>query len=96
MLQVSAFAEPLQFGFGKSRKFVACGMDAAIESLVAGELVTGSRESARLTGMADRNLTQGLGVIHDVLIQQAGGVADDAATMSALRTSIHVPTGDSP
>ncbi len=73
-----------------SMKFVA-NMDPAIESLVAGELVSGTRESARLSGMADRNLTQGLGVIHDVLIQQAGGVADDAATMAALRTSIHVP-----
>lgn len=69
-------------------------MDQAVESLMSGELVAGSRESARLTGMADRNLTQGLGVIHDVLIQQAGGVADDAATMSALRTAIHVPMAD--
>lgn len=96
MLEVGTFAEPLELGFGKSRKFVLCGMDAAIESLVAGELVSGSRESARLTGMADRNLTQGLGVIHDVLIQQAGGVADDAATMAAMRTSIHIPTAGGP
>lgn len=77
--------------FGASRRFVACVMDPAIENLMAGELVAGTRESARLTGMADRNLTQGLGVIHDVLIQQAGGVADDAALYASLRTSIFVP-----
>lgn len=80
--------------FGMSRRFFACVMDPAIENLMAGELVAGSRESARLTGMADRNLTQGLGVIHDVLIQQAGGVADDAALFASLRASIHVPVKD--
>ena len=51
----------------------------------------GTRESARLTGMADRNLTQGLGVVNTTLIQQHGGTADDAAQMAALRTAIHIP-----
>lgn len=66
-------------------------MDPAIENLLSGELAAGARESARLTGAFDRNLTQGLGVVNTTLIQQAGGVADDAATMAALRTAIHVP-----
>ena len=62
--------------------------------VIGAELAVGARESARLTGMADRNLTQGLGVIDNTLIQQAGGVADDAATMAALRTATHVPSKD--
>ena len=70
------------------------GLDAELADLCKGELVVGARESARLTGMADRNLTQGLGVIHDTLIQQAGGVADDAAIMASLRTVPHVPQKD--
>lgn len=69
-------------------------LDVEVSDLLKGELVAGARESARLTGAADRNLTQGLGVIHNVLIQQGGGVADDAATLAALRTAIHVPTKD--
>ena len=66
-------------------------MDEKLTSVLTGELAAGARESARLTGMADRNLAQGLGVINNTLIQQAGGVADDAATMAALRTAIYVP-----
>ena len=69
-------------------------LDPAVENLLCGELVAGARESARLTGAADRNLTQGLGVVNTTLIQQHGGVADDAATMAALRTAIHIPTKD--
>ena len=66
-------------------------LDAEVSDLLKGELVAGARESARLTGMADRSLTQGLGVIANTLIQQHGGTADDAATFAALRTAIHVP-----
>ena len=66
-------------------------MDPLIAGLLAGELAAGARESARLTGAVDRNLVQGLGVINSTLIQQAGGVADDAAVMAALRTAIHIP-----
>lgn len=66
-------------------------LDPEISDILKGELVAGARESARLTGAFDRNLTQGLGVVNTTLIQQNGGVADDAAVMAALRTSIFVP-----
>ena len=62
--------------------------------ILGGELVAGSRESHRLTSMADRNLTQGLGVVNTNLIQQHGGTTDDSATMAALRTAIHIPKAD--
>lgn len=67
------------------------GLDSEVADLLKGELVAGLRGGARLTEMVDRNLSQGLGVINSTLIQQHGGSADDAATMAALRTSIHVP-----
>ena len=66
-------------------------LDPEVSDILKGELVAGSRESARLTSAMDRNLTQGLGVVNTLLIQQAGSVADDAAIMSALRTAVHVP-----
>ena len=66
-------------------------LDTEVSDLLKGELVAGARASAQLTSAADRNLTQGLGVVNTTLIQQHGGVADDAATMSALRTAIHIP-----
>lgn len=66
-------------------------LDPAILDGTLGELLAGARESARLSGVVDRSLVQGLGVIQNILIQQHGGTADDAATMAALRTAIHIP-----
>ena len=66
-------------------------LDSEVSDLLKGELVSGARESARLTGMADRNLTQGLGVINSTLIQQHGGVADDAAQMASMKAMQSIP-----
>jgi len=68
--------------------------DPAVADLLKMEGMTGARESARLTGVVDRNLVQALGVINETLIQQHGGTADDAAQMAALRTAIHIPKAD--
>ena len=65
-----------------------------LSALMEAEIVVNNRESQRLTGVVDRSLTQGLGVIQNILIQQHGGTADDAATMAALRTAIHIPQVD--
>ena len=65
-----------------------------LSALMEAEIVVNNRESQRLTGVVDRSLVQGLGVIQNVLIQQHGGTADDAATMAALRTAIHIPQAD--
>lgn len=64
--------------------------DKLFEILIS-EIAAGARGSAALTAVADRNLTQALGVIMNTLVQQHGGVADDAAVMAALRTTIHIP-----
>jgi len=66
-------------------------LDAEVGDLLKMEGMVGARESAKLAGVVDRNLVQGLGVVNTTLIQQHGGSADDAATMAALRTSIYVP-----
>ena len=69
-------------------------LDAEVSDLLKGEMMVGARGSASLTSAADRNLTQGLGVVNTTLIQQHGSTADDAATLAALRTAIHVPQAD--
>ena len=66
-------------------------MDQDLASILTGELAAGARHSAQLTAAADRNLTQGMGVVNTNLIQQHGGTTDDSATMAALRTAIHTP-----
>lgn len=67
---------------------------ADIVEVLSGELLACTRESNHKTNMADRNLTQGLGVIHNNLIHTHGGTTDDSATLAALRTAIHVPVKD--
>jgi len=69
-------------------------MDTEVSDLLKMEGMVGAREGARLSGVVDRNLVQGLGVINSTLIQQHGGTADDAATMAALRTARYIPTKD--
>jgi len=66
-------------------------MDPAVADALTAQLLSDHTQSSGLTRMADRNLTQGMGVVNTTLIQAAGGTADDAATMAALRTAIHVP-----
>ncbi len=62
-----------------------------LDDVLQGQLAAGIQSGAQLIVMASTNLTQGFGVILETLVQQGGGVADDAATMAALRTAIHVP-----
>ena len=66
-------------------------MDPAVADTLMAQLLSDHNANSGLTRVADRNLTQGLGVVNTTLIQQHGGVADDAATMAALRTAIHIP-----
>ena len=66
-------------------------LDPAIGDQLTLDGLQNARESNRLTSVVDRNLTQGLGVVNTTLIQQHGSTADDAATMAAMRTAIHIP-----
>lgn len=69
-------------------------LDPAIADQLTLDGLQGARQSSQLTLTVDRNLTQGLGVVNTTLIQQHGSTADDAATMAAMRTAIHIPAKD--
>ncbi|WP_461522113.1 hypothetical protein [Porticoccus sp.] len=66
-------------------------LDTEVKDLITTEIMVGSRESARLTGLADRNVTQGLAVIQNTVVQSVAGSADDAQLIAALRTADRVP-----
>ena len=66
-------------------------LDSEVSDLLKMEGMVGAREGAKLAGVVDRNLVQGLGVVNTTLIHQHGSSADDAATMAALRTAIYIP-----
>lgn len=66
-------------------------LDPAVADQLTAQLIAGVNQSNQLTAMADRNLTQGLGVINSTLIQQHGGVADDSAQFAALAAADRTP-----
>jgi len=66
-------------------------LDAAVSDILVAQLLSDHTQASGNSRTADRNLTQGLGVVNTTLIQQHGGTSDDAATFGALRTAIHVP-----
>lgn len=71
-------------------------LDPAVADQLTTLTLTGAQSGNQLTSVIDRNLVQGLGVINSTLIQQHGGVADDAAQFGSLRTAVHVPVADKP
>ena len=62
-------------------------MATTIELLIE----TTAKHGSELNQMADRNLTQGLGVIHDTVIQSQAATADDAQLLAALQTASASP-----
>lgn len=54
-------------------------------------ILSDSKNSSGLTQMADRNLSQGLGVVNTTLIQSNGSVADDGPVFGSLSTGAGVP-----
>ena len=66
-------------------------LDPEVSDLLKATIVSNAARGADLNGVIDRNLVQGLGVIHNNLIQQHGGVSDDAGLIAALQTAARVP-----
>lgn len=66
-------------------------LDPAVADQLTVDALSDHRQSQKLTAMADRSVTQGLAVIMNTLIQQSGGVADDAALNAALNAADRVP-----
>lgn len=66
-------------------------LDPAIGDQLSTLTLTAAQHSmTRLHGIFD-NLSQGLGVINNTLIQQHGGVADDAAQFAGMNTAAGIP-----
>ena len=66
-------------------------MDADLKDIVIGGIGVQSKHASELNQMADRNLTQGLGVVHDTVIQSQAATADDAQLLAALQTASRSP-----
>lgn len=66
-------------------------LDAEVKDLITTEIMVGTREAARLSGLADRNVTQGLAVVQNTVIQSVAATADDGQLFGAMRTAIHAP-----
>lgn len=66
-------------------------MDKEFADLMRGNLAADAQAGAALTRMADRNLSQGLGVIHNLVIQSQSGVQDDPATLMAFQAAARSP-----
>lgn len=57
----------------------------------AGLAAQGHAEGMRNIQTAAQNLTQGLGVVHDLGIQAQSSVADDPTTIAGLQTASRTP-----
>lgn len=66
-------------------------LDSEVSDLLKAQIVSAANRGADLTGVIDRNLVQGLGVVNTALIQQAGAVSDDAGLIAALQTASGSP-----
>lgn len=66
-------------------------LDPEVSDSFKSLIVSDAKNSSGLTQMADRNLSQGLGVIQNTLIQANGAVSDDPAIFGALNTAAGVP-----
>jgi hypothetical protein len=66
-------------------------MNPVIAEQLALSAVTNAQQGMALTNMADRNLTQGLGVINNSLIHQQGATTDDPGLIASLQTASRAP-----
>jgi hypothetical protein len=62
-----------------------------LDALFASTLASSHQQGTGLTAMADRNLSQGLGVVNTALIQAQGSVSDDPGLIAALQTASRAP-----
>jgi hypothetical protein len=66
-------------------------MPVNLDDLFSSQLASSHQQGSGLTAMADRNLSQGLGVINSALIQAQGSVSDDPGLIAALQTASRAP-----
>ena len=66
-------------------------MAVNLDDIFSSSISSAHQQGMALTAMADRNLTQGLGVVNSSLIHQQGAVSDDPGLIAALQTASRVP-----
>lgn len=66
-------------------------MPVNLDDLFASSQAASHQQGMALTQMADRNLTQGFGVVNEALIQAQGAVSDDPGLIAALQTASRAP-----
>jgi hypothetical protein len=66
-------------------------LDPAIGDQLSTNALVSAQQGAALTALADRNLTQGLGVVNTSLIHQQGAVSDDPGLVASLQTASRAP-----
>lgn len=66
-------------------------MAVNLDDLFAGAQASAHQQGMARTAMADANLSQGLGVINNALIQAQGSVSDDPGLIAALQTASRAP-----
>jgi len=66
-------------------------LDPALADQLTAIGLSSHQQGMALIGTIDRNAVQGLTVINSTLIQQHGGVADDAAQFAGMNTAAGIP-----
>lgn len=77
--------------FSLMPKIAFFALDPAVQDLMTTGLMLDSRESSRLTGMADRAAVQALTVVQTTVIQSVAATADDGQLYGSMRTADRVP-----
>lgn len=70
---------------------VVIGAAVDLDSLFSGTLAMMHQQGTGLTAMADRNLTQGFGVVNELSVQAQSSVSDDPGLIAALQTASRAP-----
>lgn len=66
-------------------------LDPALADQLTATGIAHHQQSMGIIGLIDRNAAQGLTVVNTTLIQQHGGVADDAAQFAGMNTAAGIP-----
>lgn len=66
-------------------------LDPAVADLLSSSIVGAQAAHMSNIQIAGSNLTQGLGVIHNLVIQAQASVSDDSEKIAALQTASRAP-----
>lgn len=62
-----------------------------LDDVFSSTLASSHQQGTALTAMADRNLTQGFGVVLETVVQSQAAISDDSGLIAALQTASRTP-----